>query len=130
MDGWALWGVFVGGGLGSVVRFAVARWAQTYLVAHFPIATLAVNVAGCLLLGCLSAWLSQQPDRVQAAYWQAWLGVGFCGGLTTFSTFAAELYALRAAAWLPWQYLLASLVLGVGAFAMGTLLTKGGLSGW
>ena len=67
--------VAVGAGVGAALRFLVARAVAG------PRGTLAVNVAGCLALGAL---LGAPP-----AAW-ALLGVGVCGGLTTFSTYAVE----------------------------------------
>lgn len=108
----ALLAVAVGGAGGATVRWAVVEASGTN--GSFPWWTLLVNVAGCLVLGLLLG----VPERVRL-----WAGVGFCGGLTTFSTFAVEIAELldddvgMAA-----TYLAASLVLGAGAFIAGTRL--------
>jgi CrcB protein len=80
----------------------------------FPWATLAVNVAGCAVLG-LVVVLSERA--LPSWYFRPLLGTGFCGGLTTFSTFAVEIDLLiraghpaTAAA-----YLVASIVIGLAA---------------
>jgi fluoride exporter len=78
--------VFMGGGLGSICRFALGRWLNQ--ASAFPFGTLVANVLGCFLIGCLMAYL--QKNFNHSPEWML-LGVtGFCGGFTTFSTFAYE----------------------------------------
>ena len=81
--------VFVGGGVGAAARFAVARWLYGYEFARqFPWATFGINVVGSFVLGLISVGLAHRPG------WRALLGVGVCGGFTTFSTFSVEAFAL------------------------------------
>lgn len=76
----------VGGALGTNARYWFGRWiASLHWTEHFPLATFAINVTGSLLLG-----LSLVPFRDRLPGWYLLLGVGFCGGYTTFSTFALE----------------------------------------
>ncbi len=81
-----LW-VGLGGALGSILRYLIGLipFQQN---AVFPYKTLAINVLGCFLIGilaCLALGLSSiDPDYL------LFLKVGFCGGFTTFSTFALE----------------------------------------
>jgi fluoride exporter len=78
--------VFIGGGLGSLCRYAIARWLSgTWPSSNWPIATLIVNLLGSALLG----FLLTQRQRL-GAEGLLLLGTGFCGGFTTFSTFAVE----------------------------------------
>jgi len=79
----------LGGGAGAVVRHALGR-----LVVHrFPLATLLINVLGSLILG---AALTVTNDAVAAAGTVPQrLVIGFCGGFTTFSSFAVQSLALR-----------------------------------
>jgi fluoride exporter len=90
----------------------------------FPTATFAVNVAGCLALGALRALGGRR--RVGPAAVDA-LGVGFCGGLTTFSTLAAEVVDLadRGRAALALGYVAASVLAGLLAFVAGGELAGG-----
>jgi len=81
--------VFLGGGLGSCLRFAFSLWMNTGQIKWIP--TLIVNVMGCLLLGSLLA-LNDKSQLSESVF--LLLAIGFCGGLTTFSTFSAELYFL------------------------------------
>ena len=81
-------GVFLGGALGSLSRYGLDVLIERHTVSDFPWATFVVNVTGCLVVGFLIAAL---VDRHHAPAWlRAALVVGFCGGFTTFSTFAQE----------------------------------------
>jgi CrcB protein len=81
--------IFVGGGLGSVLRFALGDYIKSkWVVMSLPMGTLVVNVLGSFLLGVTLSWLSKSGQS-QNPYLYL-LAVGFCGGFTTFSTFANE----------------------------------------
>lgn len=75
--------VAVGGAAGAVLRYMVDAWAAARFGRRFPVGTLLVNVAGSLLLGLLAGAAVAYP-------WGTLLGTGFCGALTTYSTFGAE----------------------------------------
>ncbi len=79
--------VFVGGALGAPARYLLDRWVQSRHSWRFPVGTLLVNVVGCLLIGAIAGGLAHRHWSPQV---QALLGTGFCGGLTTFSTFSVE----------------------------------------
>lgn len=85
--------VFVGGGLGSVVRFALSRGVRSLAPdTVFPWATLASNLLATALLAWLvMRWQLLQPGR---EHWQALLAIGFCGGFSTMSTFSMENHQL------------------------------------
>ena len=80
--------IAAGGGVGSVLRYAIAGWSQKWAGGSFPLGTLIVNVIGCFLIGCLSAAFDR-PTIIREEYRIAIL-VGVLGGFTTFSTFALE----------------------------------------
>lgn len=79
--------VAVLGGVGAATRFVVDGMVRARSGGWFPLATLVVNVTGSALLGGLTA--AVLADRVPTAVYLT-VGVGFCGGYTTFSTAVAE----------------------------------------
>ena len=84
--------IAAGGGLGAVLRYSVAGFAQRLTDDAFPVGTLTVNVLGCLVLGFLGA-IFAGPALVRDE-WRFFLAVGLLGGFTTFSTFGFETVAL------------------------------------
>lgn len=118
--------IFIGMGscLGGIARYLLTRWVQESTSSSFPYGTLAVNLLGCLAIGMLyglfdrHGWMG--PEL------RAFLVVGFCGGFTTFSTFALENFAmLRDGNWVPAAlYAGASLVLGIGAVWLGAVTVR------
>lgn len=113
--------VFVGGAAGTALRVGL-----TELLPHgadqWPWATLLANVAGCLLLGWLTAGLvlgSDLDPRIHPL-----LATGLCGGLTTFSAYQVELVLLLDAGHgaLAASYLTASVAAGIAAVLAGRAL--------
>ena len=79
--------VAFGGGLGSAARYLTSLPAARLFGAAFPLGTLAVNLAGCLLIG-VAFGLAERALVGPSA--RLLLMTGFLGGFTTFSTFALE----------------------------------------
>jgi CrcB protein len=105
--------VSAGGALGALARYALAL-AIPHGRSELPVATLLVNVAGCLLLGLL---VGLEP---QARWLRPFLGTGVLGGFTTFSTFALETdRLLTRAPTVALLYVGLSLAAGVVAAATG-----------
>ncbi len=77
----------LGGFLGSVLRYYMGLYIQERLQLDWPTGTFAVNFLGCLLIGMLFI-LSERTSIDQET--RLMLAVGFCGGLTTFSSFSFE----------------------------------------
>ncbi len=89
--------VFLGGGLGSMCRFGIGLAIQP-LQGRFPYATLLANSIACLIIGVLTGLAMQQAINQQQ---RLLLATGFCGGMSTFSTFTAETWQLiQAGQWL------------------------------
>jgi len=80
--------IAVGGGLGSVLRFFIAKEMGRFLGDFLPYGTLTVNVLGSFALGWLATFFLGRPDISNA--FRFGLTVGFLGAFTTFSTFSYE----------------------------------------
>lgn len=114
-------GSFFGGGM----RYWISKLVQSCTVIAFPFGTMAVNVAGCLIIGFLSG-LNWREGGWMSPSVKLLLTTGFCGGFTTFSTFMNEgaglmkeenyLYMML--------YLFGSLALGLIAVLAGHYLAK------
>jgi CrcB protein len=118
-----LW-VALGGAIGSALRFAAGEWMRRLpAFATFPWGTLIINVLGSLLIGWFLRWSTTAETTPQL---RAFVAIGICGGFTTFSTFAAENFALLQGGQVVRASLhaLLSLVLTVGATFVGYSLAR------
>ena len=110
-----LW-VFLGAAVGAPLRYLTDRAVQARHDTVFPWGTFTVNVAGCLVIGALAG-----AGHVLSPTVLTVLGTGFCGALTTYSTFSYE--TLRLAEERAYFYavanVLVSVVAGVGAALLG-----------
>jgi CrcB protein len=86
--------VAIGGACGSVARHGVNHLAHAYaLRTRFPFGTMAVNLAGCFVIGLLAGLLAAGRIALPA-YWREFVFVGLLGGFTTFSTFGLDTFVL------------------------------------
>ncbi|WP_233148950.1 fluoride efflux transporter CrcB [Shimwellia pseudoproteus] len=83
--------VFLGGGVGSVSRWLISLRLNP-VHASVPLGTLAANLLGAFIIGIGLAWFNRMPSI--DPMWKLVITTGFCGGLTTFSTFSAEVVYL------------------------------------
>ena len=89
--------VALGAALGALLRWQ-ASLRLGFVVAGFPLGTLAVNVVGGFLIGLALVWFRQHPDQTSGRLFAV---TGFLGGLTTFSSFSGESLALLQAGQVP-----------------------------
>ncbi len=112
--------VFVGGGFGACLRFALGEGLNR-LLPQMPLGTLAANLIGGYLVGVLIAFFAWRSDL--SVLWRLALITGFLGGLTTFSTFSAEVVNAIARGEMAW-----ALATAFAHLAGSLLLTALGLA--
>ena len=112
--------VGAGGAIGSILRFVTSELTNKYYLGGFPLATFIVNILGCF---CVGLFVNIIPANQNL---RLLLIMGFCGGFTTFSTFARETFTFIEINQLPtaFVYTLLSCVLGISAVWLGMYLTK------
>lgn len=117
--------VAVGGAVGSVARYLMAISAARAFGTSFPWGTLIINVTGSALIGAFVSLFAIRWNLPEAA--RVFLTVGICGGYTTFSTFSLDaFYLMERGAWAAsLAYMLASVVLSIGALGVAFRLARG-----
>ena len=116
--------IFLGGGLGSVLRFLISQYISKKIESGIPWGTFVVNILGSLLLGAIIGFFHKM--NLSSSQYVVFFTIGFCGGFTTFSTFTMEnLLLLKNGDWtLVFIYSLTSVIIGVLAAFGGFWVIK------
>ncbi len=115
--------VFVGGGFGSVLRYVIGKYLNSY-ESGIPYGTFTANILGSLLIGIIFGLAIK--NNTLSSNQTLLLGTGFCGGFTTFSTFAYENHVLlKSGDFTSFAiYTIASFIVGFLAVFFGMYLVK------
>lgn len=115
--------VFIGGGFGSMLRYALGKWLNNLEFA-IPYGTMLANILGSLFIGVILGYTARHSQF--SSNYTLLLATGFCGGFTTFSTFAYENHLfLKNGDYLSFlPYTLGSLFIGFVAVFTGVYLAK------
>jgi CrcB protein len=115
--------VFFGGGIGSVLRYLIGKWLNSS-GDGIPYGTFLANILGSLLIGIILGIASKNDSLTQSQ--TLLLATGFCGGFTTFSTFAYENHVfLKSGDFTSFAlYTIGSFVIGFLAVFLGIYLVK------
>ena len=84
--------VFIGAGFGGIFRYFLSTVIQKQFPPYFPWGTLTVNLLGSFILGLMIFGLDEKG--LISPTLKLFIGIGFCGGFTTFSTFSFETFNL------------------------------------
>lgn len=113
--------IFIGGGVGSIMRYLLSKTLSSF-TQYLPLGTLTANILASAIFGIVAGGLfSRFP---QETLWRLLILTGFCGGLSTFSTFNFEIYEyLKSGNFiLALLYIVGSLVFCLAAFAGATFI--------
>jgi CrcB protein len=116
--------VFLGGGIGAMIRHGLNLAGISILGNHFPYATFFINISGSLVMGAVAGYFAFKGDASQ--HWRLLITTGILGGYTTFSTFsldAALLYE-RGEIGLAAFYVVASVALSIVGLFAGLALVR------
>jgi CrcB protein len=121
---WNYVAVAIGGVVGCCARFGVTELVQYLFGRAFPLATLSINVSGCLVMGFLFFYAAEHNSV--GPNLRIGLLSGVLGGFTTFSAFAMEtvLLAEQGKAVQAVSYVLLSVFLGLAATLLGAWLAR------
>ena len=120
--------IFVGGGIGSMLRHAVNQASTAMFGISFPYGTLSVNILGSLAMGLIGGWLSSRGESGQLL--RLFLTTGILGGFTTFSAFSLDAALLweRGQVGTASLYVVGSVVAAIAGVFAGLAVIRAALS--
>jgi CrcB protein len=120
--------VFLGGGLGAVLRHGLNVAGMRMLGTHFPYATFFINITGSVAMGLIAGWFAFRGaiSGDAAQHWRLFLTTGILGGYTTFSTFSldAALLYQRGEVGLAAFYVIGSVTIAIAGLFAGLALVR------
>jgi CrcB protein len=116
--------VAIGSCIGGVSRFLCQQFIQKHFPSSIPFGTLSVNIIGCFIIGVIYGLANK--NNILSPELRIFIATGFCGGYTTFSSFAYENISLiqEGEFYYTGVYILLSLIIGFAAVYAGILITK------
>ena len=116
--------VFIGGGLGSTLRYLVNIICPKLFGPAFPYHTFIINITGSTVMGLIAGYFAFRGDASQS--WRLFLMTGILGGYTTFSAFSLDTAFLyeRGDLGLALFYVLGSVVFSIGGLFAGLALMR------
>jgi len=116
--------VGTGGFIGSVFRYLTQIYIEKFFHTTFPLGTFVANMLGCFIIGL--AFALAEKGNLMGPEWRIFLTVGFCGGFTTFSSFAYNNFSfLKDQTFLPFFLNIGlSIIFGILAVYLGVLLVR------
>lgn len=119
--------VFLGAGIGGVLRHGVNLVSLKWLGAWFPFGTMAINILGSGVMGLVAGFLAFKAGEGWTQHARLFLATGVLGGFTTFSAFSLDAILLweRGEAMSAAFYVLGSVVLSLAALVAGLALVRG-----
>ncbi len=116
--------VGLGGFIGSSLRYSISLFLERFPIINFPFATFSVNIIGSFIIGFIMSMQSMQNSPNQSV--KLLFAVGFCGGFTTFSSFALENVKLLQEKQYEQAllYISASLIIGILSVFAGIFIAK------
>ncbi|MEC1524271.1 fluoride efflux transporter CrcB [Neobacillus niacini] len=117
-----IWLIGIGGSFGAASRYLLANFInKKRKPGHFPVGTWVINITGSFLLGIV--YKLHLTNEISDVMW-FFVGIGFCGAYTTFSTFGYETITLLQSnkKFLAWLYVMCSVIVSVVMAAIGFII--------
>ena len=116
--------VYLGGRLGATLRYAFNVLGASVMITNAPIATLTINVIGCLLMGFIAGYFAFRGNISQ--HFRLFIMTGIMGGFTSYTAFSLEVVSMfaRGQYYSASLYALITLIISIGATFIGINLIR------